>query len=272
MKSPKASKLSLFLLILGAAVFLMPFYIMIVGSFKNNYAFYEIPPDLSFFNVTLANYKYLLQQKIFVWFINSVLISGLSAGIVIFIDACAAYSFAKKKFDGKGVLFILLLCTMMIPKQVLIVPTFVVIKNLHLNNTLSGIILSSAAASFGVFLLKQFMQTLPDELIEAGRIDGCSEPYIFFRIIMPLSKPAIGALAIFTFVNNWNDYMWQLIIISVREKWTLPLAIANMANEKMEYVGYKMAGAMVAALPMLVIFLSFQRYFVKGITMGSVKG
>jgi multiple sugar transport system permease protein len=253
-------------------VSILPIYVMLVGALKSNYALFNIPPDILPFRITFENFKILYEMKVFRWFLNSVIISGFTTILTIFIACCAGYSFAKKNYPGKNIIFMVLLATMMIPRQILMVPTFILIKEMGLYDNFLALILPAAAAPFGVFLMKQFMQTLPNELIEASIIDGCSEIRTFFSIVVPLSKPAIGALAIFVFMASWNDYMWQLILITSRIRWTMPLALANLMQEKISFVGYQMAGATIAALPMIIIFLSFQSYFIKGITVGGVKG
>ena len=260
------------ILVLVILFALLPVYIMLVGSLKNNQALFNIPPDILPFSFTVENYKSLYGLKVFRWFTNSIFISAVTTIMTIFIASCAAYSFAKKDFPGKKVLFVLLLATMMIPRQILMVPTFVLIKNVGLYDNFFGLILPAAAAPFGVFLLKQFMQTLPNELLESAVIDGSSEVRTFANIILPLSKPAIGALSIFVFISSWNDFMWQLILLTTRVKWTLPLALANLMQEKLAFVGYQLAGATMATIPMIAIFLAFQSYFIKGITVGAVKG
>jgi ABC-type sugar transport system, permease component len=260
------------LIILLLLFALLPLYVMLVGSLKNNMALFNIPPDILPFSFTLDNYRNLYGLKVTQWFFNSVFVSVLTTVLTLVVASCAAYSFAKKNFPGKRVLFALLLATMMIPRQILMVPTFVLIKNIGLYDNFFGLILPAAAAPFGVFLLKQFMQTLPNELMESSIIDGCSEVRTFISIVIPLSKPAIGALSIFVFISSWNDFMWQLVLLTKRVNWTLPLALANLMQEKLAFVGYQLAGATLATLPMVAIFLAFQSYFIKGITVGAVKG
>lgn len=251
---------------------ILPIYVMIVGSLKNNFALFNIPPDILPFTFIFDNYRILYEMKVVQWFLNSIIISGFTTILTLFVACCAGYSFAKKNYPGKTVLFIILLATMMIPRQILMVPSFIVIKQIGLYDSFLGLILPAAAAPFGVFLMKQFMQTLPNELIESSIIDGSSEIKTFYSIIIPLSKPAIGALAIFVFMASWNDFMWQLILLTSRIRWTMPLALANLMQEKISFVGYQMAGATIASLPMIIIFLAFQSYFIKGITVGAVKG
>ncbi|NJD03014.1 MAG: carbohydrate ABC transporter permease [Ruminiclostridium sp.] len=260
------------LLSLLLAIAMLPVYVMTVGSLKGNSALFQIPPDILPFAFTLENFKSLYGMKVFQWFSNSVIVSGLSTILTLFVACCAGYSFAKKNYPGKNIIFVILLATMMIPRQILMVPTFVLMRKIGLYDSLFGLILPAAAAPFGVFLMKQFMQTLPNELIESSIIDGCSEIKIFCNIVIPLSKPAIGALAIFVFMASWNDFMWQLILLTSRARWTMPLALANLMQEKISFVGYQMAGAAMASLPMIAIFLGFQSYFIKGITVGAIKG
>jgi multiple sugar transport system permease protein len=161
---------------------------------------------------------------------------------------------------------------MILPRQILLVPNYIVALKLHITDTLFGVVITSIAAPFGIFLCKQFMQSIPDELVEASVIDGCSQPMIFGRIIVPLSKPVMGSLAIFTFIGSWNDFLWQFILLSSKAKWTMPIAVASFVGLKTTDVGYQLAVASVSAIPMIVIFLMFQKFFVKGLTVGAVKG
>jgi len=237
------------LLVILLIIAILPIYIMVVGSLKNNLALFNIPPDILPFSIIFDNYKILYGMKVVQWFLNSIVISSFTTILTLFVACCAGYSFAKKNYPGKNIIFIILLATMMIPRQILMVPSFIIIKQIGLYDNFLGLILPAAAAPFGVFLMKQFMQTLPNELIESSIIDGCSEIRTFCSIIIPLSKPAIGALAIFVFMASWNDFMWQLILLSSRVRWTMPLALANLMQEKISFVGYQMAGATIASLP-----------------------
>jgi len=250
-----------------------PFYVMILGSLKPNSAFFRIPPDLKPWNLIIDNYSYILNKTgILSGFLNSIYISVMISLITVAVSACAGYAFAKKRFWGRGVLFVIVMATMILPRQILMVPNFLVAKNLGLVNSLNGVVLTSISAPFGIFLCRQFMQTLPDELTDAATIDGCGSLATFVKIILPLSVPALGALAIFSFIGGWNDFVWQNIMLTAKENRTLPIAIAALAEEKREMVGYQMAGATIATVPMLIIFLFFQKYFIRGITIGAVKG
>ena len=269
MKKRLVSKIVLGIVII---VMLLPIALMIYGSFKSNASMSSIPPDFSLQGMSFDNYAFIIKKGIFNSFMNSVIIAAGTTLLVLFLDSLAGYVFARKQFSGKRFFFVLLLCTMMIPKQILMVPTFILLTKAGLYNTLSGVILSGAAVPFGVFLIKQSMQTLPDEIFEAAKIDGCSEYQTYLKIALPLTKAAMAALSIFIFVQIWNDFMWQLVMITGKEKLTLPLFLSNLMAEKSSMPAYQFAGAAIATVPILTVFLCFQRFFVSGITVGAVKG
>ena len=272
LNKPKIT-VSFVLLWIFILISLVPLYVMIIGSLKPNLSLYIVPPDLNPFKLITDNYKYVFtEMEISRYFGNSIFISGMISLITVFVSASAGYAFAKRDFAGKRIWFALMLATMMLPRQILLVPNFLVAKGLVLTDKLIGVVLTSINSAFGIFLCRQFMATLPNELSEAAEIDGCSDFGIFFKIILPLSKPVLGALAIFSFIGGWNDFMWQNIMLTSGLKRTMPLAIAFLAQAKVTYIGYQMAGAALCAIPMVVIFLCFQKYFIKGITVGSVKG
>ncbi len=254
---------------------LLPLYWMIVGSFKLTLNAMAVPPEFWPKAPTAANWIKLLgpETSTWRWFLNSIVISAGSAVLAIITSGLAGYVFGKKDFPGKTFLFWLIIITMMLPKQISLIPLFILMKNLAWINTFQGMIAPWIAYPFGIFLIKQYMPTIPDELLDAARIDGASEIGIFARIIIPLSRPAVGALAIFAFVNGWNDYIWQLIMATKRDMFTLPVGVSQLVSALSRVdLGVAMAGATFALIPMLIVFLVFQDYFVKGITMGSVKG
>jgi multiple sugar transport system permease protein len=252
---------------------LIPLYVMIIGSLKPNTALFAIPPDLNPFELITKNYEYVFTKlKLFQWYGNSLFISGMIALLTVFVSSLAGYAFAKKRFAGQKVWFAILLATMMLPRQILLVPNFIVAKSLGLNDSLMGVVLTSLNVAFGVFLCKQFMSTLPNEMMEAAQIDGCGDFRTFIRIVFPLSMPVMGALAIFSFIAGWNDFLWQYVMLTEKSLRTMPIAIAFLSQEKIAYVGYQMAGAALCAIPMIIVFLIFQKYFIKGITVGAVKG
>ena len=211
------------------------------------------------------------KTKILRWLFNSFYISiTVTMGVVI-IDTMAGYVLAKKRFAGRKAIFWLIVSTMMVPEQVTLVPTFIMAQKLNLFDTHWALILPSFAMAFGVFQMRQFLFAVPDELLEAAKIDGASEWRIFWSIVVPLAKPAMAVLAIFVFIQSWNSFLWPVIVISNADLLTLPAGLktlqeANMANFKMI-----MSGAAVAAVPMIIIFMVFQKYLIKGLTLGGVK-
>jgi multiple sugar transport system permease protein len=255
--------------------FLWPMYWMLIGSFKNLKVALQIPPEWFPLKPTLDNFRILATDfPLFRWLYNSMFISVMATLLVITVSALAAYAFAKVPFKGSKWLFAVMIASMSIPHTVLLIPLFQMMNKLGLTNSLWGVLLPLVGWPFGVFLLKQFMQTLPGALIEAAKIDGASEWQTFARVILPLAKPGIAVLGIFTFVNSWNDYVWQMIMLKDKLTYTLPVGvkIARQVQEVDINYGVAMAGALCATLPVLLVFLFFQRYFTQGITLGAVKG
>lgn len=265
---------SLLLLAALMGIFLFPYYVMAVGAFKSQMALQLVPPDLNpFRNMILKNAEYVLRKtEIFRWLGNSVTVSFGTAVITVLIGATAGYSFGKKRFRGREVIFSLVIATMLLPRQMLLIPNYLVAMNLHLTNSRIGLILTTVSPAFGVFLCRQFMSSIPSELLEAAEIDGCTEIGRFIRIVLPMALPALGALGIFSFFSAWNDYLWQLIMISDKSLRTIPIGIALFSQGQITNTGYQLMAAMIATLPMLLIFLACQKFFIKGITIGGVKG
>ncbi len=206
------------------------------------------------------------------WMRNSLLVTLLVTLWHVFFDTLAGYAFAKKRFPLRNVFFWLIVSTLMIPPQVTLIPLYVITLRLGLHDNLLAVILPGTALTFGIFLMRQYIQTLPTELEDAAHIDGCSDFGVFRHIILPLCKPAIASLAIFTFVRVWNDFLWPLIALNRPQNYTLTVGVANLQGEFMTDWGVIFAGAALAALPMIVFFLLFQRYFLEGVRMGAIKG
>ena len=268
-------RLALAFTLLLALASLLPLYWMIIGSFKIQTNAMAVPPEFWPKAPTLRNWYKLLfsTSPTWRWFANSIVVAGGAAFFAVLTSSFAGYAFGKKEFPGKTFLFWLVIITMMLPKQISLIPLFILMRDLQWINTYQGMIAPWMAYPFGIFLFKQFMQNIPNELIDAARIDGAGELRIFSHIILPLAKPAIGALAIFAFVAAWNDYMWQLIMVTKRPMLTLPVGVSKLVSALANFdLGLAMAGATFAFIPMLIVFLLFQDYFVKGITMGSLKG
>ena len=220
---------------------------------------------------TIENYIKLFKNPAWTWFYNSVVISLGTMILVCIVSSLAGYVLAKKRFYGQKVLFGMFVAAMALPKQVVLVPLVRLISAWGFHNTLAAVILPAVGWPFGVFLMKQFSETLPNELLEAAKIDGSGELGTFIKIVIPIIKPGIAALAIFTFITAWNDYFLQLIMLNTKIKLTLPLGVATMQQEFATNYGVLMAGATFAVIPILIVFLAFQKHFAQGITMGAVK-
>lgn len=223
---------------------------------------------------SLSNFDRLVtQNKFYVqWMINSLVVTlGVTVWHVIF-DSLSGYAFAKRNFPLRNVFFWMILSTLMIPPQVTLIPVYLLAQNFEMLDTLWALIVPGTAAVFGIFLMRQYIQTLPRELEEAARMDGCSELEVFWRIILPLCKPALATLAIFTFVRFWNDFLWPVVALNKPQNYTLTVGIANMQGEFLTDWGIIFSGAALSAVPMIVFFLAFQNYFLEGVRMGAVKG
>jgi multiple sugar transport system permease protein len=253
---------------------LYPLYGMYVTALTPTFDTVKTPPDLIPIHASLENFQRLVQKaKDYPrWFANSLVITLSVTAFHVFFDTLAGYAFAKKRFPGRDILFAVLLATLMIPPQVTLVPLYVVIRSLGLLNNVLAVILPGTARVLGIFLMRQYIRTLPTEIEEAARIDGASEIGIFWHIILPLCQPAMAALAIFTFVFYWNDFIWPLITLQRSENFTLPVGVASLQGEFGTDYGVIFAGAALAALPILVFFLLFQRYFLEGVRLGALKG
>ncbi|KKC47216.1 MULTISPECIES: carbohydrate ABC transporter permease [Paenibacillus] len=278
MRQEKAKKRESFdiasntVVLLFALLNLFPLYWLFSSSVKNSSDVIKMPPDWWPRTFTWSNYADVFtNQPALRWTLNSLYVAGLSTALLIVTSSMAAYAFSKLRFKGRSVFFIVFISSLMIPKEVMIVPLFRISQDLGLVNSVYGMIWPNVATAFGVFLLKGFFDTAPDALREAARIDGAGEVRTFLQIMLPIVKPGIGALFILNFVQVWNDYLWQLVIGQNKESKTLMVGIATLMQDLNPNFAYKMAGATVAAIPMLLIFILFQRYFTRGISIGAVK-
>ena len=281
------------LVTLFAILFTFPLYWIITGAFKTGAEINATKPvwwpsewdtgnfirllekrSAPLFELTLGKTT-ILGPKIpgaFRWLINTVFMSVVSMLLTCLTSAMAGYVLAKKRFWGRGIVFGLIVCAMALPKQVILIPLLREMNELKLFDTIWAVIFPVVGWPFGVFLLKQFSEGIPSEMVEACRIDGASEWRTFTDVMFPMIKPGVGACAIFTFINAWNDYFMQLIMLSTSSKLTISLGIATMQGESSTDYGLLMAGAALASVPIIIVFLVFQKYFTKGITMGAVKG
>lgn len=266
-------KLMSYIILALLTVFLVfPLYWIFTGSVKTAADINSPSPQWFPIRPTLTNYEKLFGNPALLWLWNTVFIAIVAMILTCITASMAGYVLAKKNFYGKTVLFSLIVCAMALPKQVILIPLLKEMSALHLHDTPWAIILPTVGWPFGVFLMKQFSEGIPGEMLEAARIDGAGEARTFVQIVLPMVKPGIGALAIFTFITAWNDYFMQLIMLSENNNLTISLGIANLQAEMATDFGLIMAGAAVAAIPILAVFLAFQKYFTQGITMGAVKG
>ncbi len=262
-------------LLLGIGLILLvgPFVWMLLGSFKTTGELRSVPPTWLPENPTLANYEDLFSRLNFLgYFFNSTVVAAaVTAGNVIFCSMLG-YALTKLSFPGKRILFAVVLGTLMVPGIVTFMPLFVLVANMGLTNTHAGLILPFLAGAFGVFLMRQFIGGIPDELLDAARVDGAGEHYIFWRIVMPLCGPAIATLTILTFLGSWNSFLWPLVVATSDSMYTLPVAIALFATGQQETnVALLMAGSVVVILPVLIVFILLQRHFTQGIAMTGFK-
>ena len=294
---------SIIILVILAFLFTFPLYWIVTGAFKNGADINATKPIWVPTEWVMNNFNKLMKQRsvplweIYLpfgsffnggekvlltagpdapaairWLINAVLMSAMAMLLTCLTAAMAGYALAKKRFNGRALLFSLIVCAMALPKQVILIPLLKEMSALHLYDSLWAVIFPTVGWPFGVFLMKQFSESIPGEILEAARIDGSSEWNTFSTVVMPMIKPGIGALAIFTFINCWNDYFMQLVMLASGSNYTMPLGIATLQAETSVDNGLLMAGAALAAAPIITVFLIFQKYFTQGITMGAVKG
>jgi multiple sugar transport system permease protein len=260
-------------LILGGALTLFPLFWMVAASFMSRGEATTYPPHLIPHAATLVQYRELfVRLQIGRAFFSSTTIAIVTTLFSLLFNSMAGYAFAKLRFGGRDRMFGLLLAALVIPAQVGMLPLFLMMKTLHLVNTYWGVIIPSLASVFGIFLIRQFMLSIPQELLEAARIDGAGEWRIYWSVVMPLARPILATLAIFTFMTTWNDFMWPLIVLSDESRYTLPVSIASLVGEHAQDVELMMAGSVVTVLPVLALFLFLQRYYIAGLMVGSVKG
>jgi ABC-type glycerol-3-phosphate transport system permease component len=255
-------------------IFLVPIFWTVSSSFKS-------------LENTLTNELIWLPKKLHVenyvrvwgkgnfgrFFLNSTIVAVLVTGGHLLLASMAGYGLAKFRFRGRGIIFTFILSTMMVPIQVLVVPLFIIVRTFGWINTYAGLIVPAMLTAFGVFLMRQYMLTIPNELINAARIDGCRELRIFFQIILPLAKPGAGALAILIFLGTWNNLLWPLVVVNSDRLFTLPLGLVRLAkSEHGVKFNELLSAAVISSAPVVVFFLLFQRFYIDGLTVGSIKG
>lgn len=250
----------------------IPFVWMISASLMKTGESAKYPPRFLPSELDFSHYFFLFQNlEMARYFLNSFALAFLVTMISLLFNSMAAYAFAKLRFGIKERLFKLLLSLMIIPSQVTMLPLFLILKQIGLINTYFGIIIPGMASVFGIFLLRQFIISIPDSLIDAARIDGANDFKIFYKIIIPLSKPVLITLGIFTFIGTWNDFLWPLIVMTDSSMYTLPVALANLMGEHTQDTELMMAGSVITVLPVIILFAFVQKYYISGILVGSIK-
>ena len=268
-------------LCLFAVLYLFPYIWMVAMSFKPDSEIFSghifpAAPTLEQYQRLFYGYQFkniLLIVPYLTYYKNTIIVTVVSLVLVILTDALAAYGFAKFKFRGKNLLFWLMIGTMLLPLYATLIPTFWLFSKIGLINTYHALIWPSVVDAYGIFLLRQYMETIPDELIDAAKIDGANAFRIFWQIVIPLSRPALGTLVIFRFLFVWNDYLWPLVVLRKQEMFTLAIGIANMQlRQGMVVWGSQMAASVLATLPVILLVLFMQRQFLRGLTAGAFKG
>jgi len=256
-----------------ALVVMFPLAWMVSVSFMSTGEAATFPPPLLPETWTLDHYRDLFVRQgmgRYLW--NSVALATLATGLALAFTVPAGYAFAKLRFKGRERVFRLLVAALVVPAQIGTLPLFLMLKQMGLVNTYAGALVPWLASIFGLFLVRQYSLSIPDEMLEAARIDGASEGQIFRRVVLPTLQPIIVTLALFVFLGSWNDFLWPLIILTDQSNYTLPVALAALAREHVQDIEMMMAGAVITVAPVLVLFLALQRYYIRGMLAGSVKG
>jgi putative chitobiose transport system permease protein len=256
-----------------AAITAAPFVWILLTALKGDEDVFAFPPEIIPDQLHFSNFVEAWQVVPFgTYILNSVLVAGGTVFLNVLLASLAAYPLARMEFRGKTFFFILIISTMMVPEQVIMIPLYQVVLHMGLLNTLLGVIIPFSANAFGIFLMRQFYLAIPRDLEDAAVIDGCSPFRIWWNIMVPLSKPAIATLTVFTFVASWSSFLWPLVILQETEKFTLPVGLAYLMGTFSANFKFVAAGAVIAIIPVLLVYLFMQRYFIQGILSGGVKG
>jgi len=261
------------LAVLGALVSLFPLYWMLITGLKPEAEVFSWPPTFWPSGLDVGVWRAGWTQRPFtLFFANSSVIALATTALTLLLNSLAAFAFAKYRFVGRDTLFLLYLSTMMIPGQVTMIPLFVMVKELGWINTHWGVIAPHVAGGFAVFFLRQYMLSIPSELIDAARIDGCGDLGIYWRIVLPLARAALVVLGILTFMTSWNQFLWPLIVLNDREKFTIPIGLSYFTNEFFTAFNYQMAVVTISLIPLALLYVLCQRYIVQGIATTGLKG
>lgn len=259
-------------LVAGAIVTIFPFYYMIVLASKGRDEIFTYPPPLFVGTKLIENLHNLLDKTpIFRALFNSVFVAGTQTILVLFFCSLGGYAFAKYKFKGRDQLFNIMLATLMIPQLLAIIPWFILMKQFGWVNTFLPLIIPMIANPFGVFLMRQFMEGVPDSLLDAARIDGAGEFEIFIKVVLPISLPAMGTLGIFTFLTSWNQFLQALLVLQEKEMYTIPVALSKLAGKVSSDWGASMVGTAIGTLPIVIVFILASKQFISGMTAGATK-
>jgi multiple sugar transport system permease protein len=260
-------------LVLGALIALFPMLWMVSASLMPAGEATSSPPRLVPSRLTAEHYRALFTRlNVGRYLINSAIVALTVTVVSLFVNSMAGYAFAKLRFRGRDRLFRVLTLGLVVPVQVAMLPLFLLMKELGMINTYWGVIVPGLASIFGIFLVRQYALSIPDDLLDAARIDGASELRIYLSVVLPTIRPILATLAIWTFLATWNDFMWPLIVLSDESRFTLPVALANLSGEHVQDTELMMAGSVLTVLPVMLVFLFLQRFYIAGITAGSVKG
>jgi len=255
-----------------AIIFTLPFVLMLSSAFKTQAEIIQVPPSFFPQDPSLDSFRTVINDApFFTWFRNSLLVACTVTIIVMFLCSLGGYIFAKFDFPGRDPIFVVLLATMMVPFPVLLIPSYLIVNKFQLINSLWALIIPSMVNAFGIFLMRQFIAGIPNDLIEAARLDGASEFRIFLRVILPMAKPPLAALGIFTFLAAWNDYLWPLIVINDIDKSTLPLALSFFNSAHAQRYDLIMAAASMAVIPIIIVFVIFQKQIVNALVIAGLK-
>jgi len=267
--------LAYFILVPASLIALLPFVWMILSSFKTLKEIREVPPTFVPKEFTLDNYQKVLTDKnlpLGIFYRNSAIIAFANVVQVLFTSSLFGYIFAKFEFKGKKVLFWFILSLMMIPTQMTMIPGYLILARLGLINNLLGLIIPAAIDAFGIFLFRQFALSIPNELLDAARVDGAGEFHIYYRIVLPQLGPALATFGMLTFMFNWNAYLWPLIVLTEKNVRTLPIILTWFSNQQVDKTNLTMAASVLVILPVLFVFLLVQKWIVEGITLSGMKG
>jgi ABC-type glycerol-3-phosphate transport system permease component len=260
------------LLISTSILMIIPFYWSVGTSLKLEQNVFASPPQWLPTPATLENFIQVITRiHFFQYFGNSVFVSAIVTLGHVFFDTLAGYAFAKLKFPFRDQIFFIMLLALMVPFQVNLIPVYKIMATFHWIDTYWALIIPNLTSIFGIFLMRQFMMSIPNELLDAARIDGCNEFGVFRRVVLPLALPGIATLVIFTFMGTWNDFLWPRLVINSEKLFTLPLGLAMLQMRNTSNVAQIMAGTVLTALPMIVVFLFMQRQFIEGMTAGALK-